>query len=375
MNTPGTMTKIGAATQILRGIGAPINQHTVGAMVGWFNAEGGNWNNTASYNPLNTTLTTPGARAINGAGVKAYNNWNEGINATVQTLKQGNMTGIRQAFMSSDPQAVIHAIGASPWGTNGALAAQTIGQATGRQYALPTTRNIAAQMAQPKVGVTNLAPTSSTDMQGALTQALLNESSSPPSANGTVRVSDPLSEAINLVNSGQFTTSTPAMTKLRNTGALGVALAGKAATDASSAGADAQKLLGMIHQVAGAAYNQGNHSAALESAKQVRSQGTDCSGFVSWLMGPSGLGLWNTSYATPAIATAPGMQPGRGSVITVWNNKQAGNVGHVFIQIGNAYFASEGGVGIRQISTQEALNYIQHGSDGGTYQPLHPKGL
>lgn len=374
------MTKIGAATHVLRGIGAPINQHTVGAMVGWFNAEGGNWANGASYNPLNTTLNMPNARAINGVGVKAYNNWNEGINATVQTLRQPNMSGIRQAFMSSDPQAVIHAIGSSPWGTNGSLVAQTIGQATGRQYALPTSRNIAAAMAQPRqtgTGVTNIAPTSTTDMQGALTQSLLNESATPVSSTGKLKVVDPLSEAISLVNSGQFTTTSPAVTKLRNTGALGVAMAGKATQDAAAAGAggDAQKLLGMIHQVAGAAYNQGNHSAALESAKQVRAQGTDCSGFVSWLMGPSGLGIWNTSYATPAIATAPGLQPGRGQQITVWNNKQPGNAGHVFIQIGNAYFASEGGVGVRQISTQEALNYIRNGSDGGAYQALHPKGL
>src|SRR5581483_8369261 len=182
----------------------------------------------------------------------------------------------------------IHAIGSSPWGTNGALAAQTIGAATGRQYALPNARNIAAAMAQPsqprQTKVTNIGPTSSVDMQGALTQALLNESASPVSSTGTVRVQDPLSEAISLVNSGQFTTSTPATTKLQQTGALGVALAGKATQDATSAGAnaDAQKLLGMIHQVAGGAYNQGNHSAALENAKQVRAQGTDCSGFVSW---------------------------------------------------------------------------------------------
>jgi hypothetical protein len=69
------------------------------------------------------------------------------------------------------------------------------------------------------------------------------------------------------------------------------------------------------------------------------------------------------------------MQAGAGKAITVWNNEQAGNAGHVFIQIGQQYFASEGGSGIKQISAGEAAGYIAHGSDGGTYQALHPKGL
>lgn len=230
MNTPNTMTKIGAATHILAGIGAPINQHTVGAMVGWMNAEGGHWSNNASYNPLNTTLGAPGARAINSAGVKAYGNWGQGISATVQTLKQPNMAGIVQAFHSSNPQAVIHAIGSSPWGTSGSLVAQTIGAATGQSYAIPSSRNIAAAMSQtPRQnglgtantpGVTNTAPTTSTDWGSALANALMSESASAPSENGTVRVQNPLGAAINAVSSGQYTTSTPAQTKLTPSAAL-----------------------------------------------------------------------------------------------------------------------------------------------------------
>lgn len=366
----GGLTKVGAATSILQGIGAPVNQHTLGAMIGWFNAEGGNWNNSARFNPLNTTLSAPGASSINSVGVKSYGNWHQGINATVQTLRQPNMSSIVQAFKNSDPQGVIHAIAGSPWGTSGSLVAQTIAAATGQRYSVPASADVARAMSQPaqtslqayetptSVTSTNM-PRLGTDQ--ALAEAMLQNSGG---GRGTGNI---LNDALSLIQQAGTTKSYTA----------NLALTYKAATDAAQAqvGGDAQKLLGMIHQVLGGAYNQGNHADIGENARQIRAQGTDCSGFVSWLMGPSGLGIWNTSLATPAIDTAPGMMPGRGRQVTVWNNKQPGNAGHVFIQIGNQYFASEGGVGIRQISSQEALNYIQHGSDGGTYQALHPRGL
>lgn len=206
------LTKIGAATQILRGIGAPVNNKTVGAMVGWFNAEGGNWNNSASFNPLNTTLTTPGARSVNSVGVKAYPDWSTGISATVQTLRQSNMSGIVQAFKSSDPQAVIHAIGSSPWGTSGSLAAQTISSAVGQKYSLPNATSISAAMASPTSTVTTSAPTTSTDTRGAIVAALMNEANKPISSTGSVPKTDPVGDAAYLVGTGAYTTNTPAKT-------------------------------------------------------------------------------------------------------------------------------------------------------------------
>jgi cell wall-associated NlpC family hydrolase len=299
-------------------------------------------------------------------GVKSYRNWDDGIRATVQTLRQSNMSPIVQAFRSSDPQGVIHAIAGSPWGTSGSLVAQTIGQATGQRYAVGNA-HIASAMSSPTNPVASLTPSAPAPRMGvdqALTNAMLQESAAPVTGNGGGNI---LTDAMSLIQQAG-TTKTPA---------ANAALVFKASADVSRAGVggDAQKLLGMIHQVIGGGYNQANHADIGESAKQVRTQGTDCSGFISWLMGPQGLGLWQTSLATPSIDTAPGMQAGRGRQVTIWNNKQPGNAGHVFIQIGNQFFASEGGVGIRQISTAEAINYIQHGSDGGTYEPLHPRGL
>ena len=152
----------------------------------------------------------------------------------------------------------------------------------------------------------------------------------------------------------------------------------KAVTDAAAAGAPdaAQKLLRMLHFVNGAAYSVGNHDAINEDQFSIKAKGTDCSGLISWLMGPHGLGIWHTSLATPDIANAPGLQPGEGHTVTVWNNKQPGATGHVFIQIGNVYFASEGGgVGVHQLPQSEVDNYLAHGSDGGSYEALHPTGL
>ena len=177
------MTKVGVATQILHGIGAPINSRTLGAMVGWFNAEGGHWNNGARFNPLNTTQGAPGAGSINSVGVKSYNNWAQGINSTIQTLKNGNYGQIIQAFHNSDPQGVAHAIAASPWGTSGSLVGQTIGAAVGMHLAPPpdSARGIAqGMMASGSSPVANTTTSSRTvpalSVEDALAESMLNAS-------------------------------------------------------------------------------------------------------------------------------------------------------------------------------------------------------
>ena len=76
----------------------------------------------------------------------------------------------------------------------------------------------------------------------------------------------------------------------------------------------------MLHFVNGAAYSVGNHDAINEDQFSIKAKGTDCSGLISWLMGPHGLGIWHTSLATPDIANAPGLQPGEGHTVTVWNS-------------------------------------------------------
>ena len=96
----------------------PLTACDVSAVTAWEAAEGGAWQNSASGNPLNTTMPEPGSSAINSAGVQAYPSWQEGFAATVATLNNGDYPGILAALRAGDSaQAVADAVGASPWGT------------------------------------------------------------------------------------------------------------------------------------------------------------------------------------------------------------------------------------------------------------------
>jgi hypothetical protein len=133
----------------------------------------------------------------------------------------------------------------------------------------------------------------------------------------------------------------------------------------------AARMLAAAKAALGGAYNQGNHDAVSDSASQIQQQGTDCSGFVSYLMGPNGIGDWSQSYATPSIPTAPGMQSGQGSYVTIWNNPNPGNAGHVWIEIMGQYFESSGSGGVHQMDQSEVNQYLK----SGEYQPFHPAGM
>ena len=133
----------------------------------------------------------------------------------------------------------------------------------------------------------------------------------------------------------------------------------------------AAKMLAAAKAALGGAYSQGNHDAVADGASQIQQQGTDCSGFVSYLMGPNGIGDWSQSYATPSIPSAPGLQPGQGSYVTIWNNPNPGNAGHVWIEILGQYFESSGSGGVHQMDQGEVNQYLK----SGEYQPFHPAGM
>ncbi len=81
----------------------PVTQSNIAFLVGWANREGGNWHNTARYNPLNTTLRYGGSTVMGGgnsAGVQAYSSWQVGLEATAQTLN--GYGGIVAALKSGD---------------------------------------------------------------------------------------------------------------------------------------------------------------------------------------------------------------------------------------------------------------------------------
>jgi hypothetical protein len=92
-NLPGAsltgsgVTPTSFAVSLLKGIGAPITPANVQSLITWQRMEGGNWNNTARYNPLNTTQSMPGSYNPGfSAGVQAYNSWQQGLDATIKTL-------------------------------------------------------------------------------------------------------------------------------------------------------------------------------------------------------------------------------------------------------------------------------------------------
>jgi peptidoglycan hydrolase CwlO-like protein len=118
MRAGGKITQVTWAQAFLKSLGVPLTADNVAAVVAWEMAEGGHWYNTAYYNPLNTTQSMPGASVFNSVGVKAYTSWEQGLKASVITIRNGYYGGILDALArGNDAQAVADAVAASPWGT------------------------------------------------------------------------------------------------------------------------------------------------------------------------------------------------------------------------------------------------------------------
>lgn len=102
-STPTINTPQDWANALLTFMGLPTSQSNVQFLVSWAAMEGGNWNNTATYNPLNTTLQLPGSSVMSGgntAGVQAYQSWDQGLQAISQTLQ--GYPGIMAALQSGN---------------------------------------------------------------------------------------------------------------------------------------------------------------------------------------------------------------------------------------------------------------------------------
>jgi hypothetical protein len=210
----------------------------------------------------------------------------------------------------------------------------------------------------------------------AYQQALVDPGSLPaaPSTTGSSGFATQLASA----QAGQSTGSLPLAGDAMSSTALAPVSPGALPTSLGVSGVGANtglpaaaRMLAAAKAALGGTYNQGNHDAVSDSASQIQQQGTDCSGFVSYLMGPNGIGDWSQSYATPGIPTAPGIQPGAGSYVTIWNNPNPGDAGHVWIEIMGQYFESSGSGGVHQMDQSEVNQYLK----SGQYQPFHPAGM
>ena len=82
------------AKAVITGLGGKATPQAIQDMVYWEGKEGGNWSNTAKYNPLNTSYQSSGSINYNtgkaGSGVQAYSSWQQGVNATIATLTGAN---------------------------------------------------------------------------------------------------------------------------------------------------------------------------------------------------------------------------------------------------------------------------------------------
>ena len=139
--TPAAETPLIFATSLLAMMGWPQTQSNIDAMVAWEAAEGGAWENTAAYNPLNTTQPEPGSHSAgtSQSTIQAYTSWAQGLMATAATLSQNQRgyAGIRQAFASGNAASLLPAaLNNSAWGTNGNTVAKILAGGGYRQYEL-----------------------------------------------------------------------------------------------------------------------------------------------------------------------------------------------------------------------------------------------
>jgi len=122
VSVKGTGSEIDWAKKFLTKVNAPLSEGNISALTTWMRFEGGHWQNSASYNPLNTTLNVKGSLgSMNPVGVKRYDSWDTGLTATVQTLL-GNRSVERGyadivAALQSDAgtSAVLSAVNKSAW--------------------------------------------------------------------------------------------------------------------------------------------------------------------------------------------------------------------------------------------------------------------
>jgi murein DD-endopeptidase MepM/ murein hydrolase activator NlpD len=117
----GTGDKKTWATKLLTAIGAPISESNITALTTWQQHEGGHWNNSASFNPLNTTLDMGNSQSMNSVGVKRYNSWDEGITATVNTLTgskadaRGYSAIVNALKSGASTETILTAVSNSAW--------------------------------------------------------------------------------------------------------------------------------------------------------------------------------------------------------------------------------------------------------------------
>jgi hypothetical protein len=103
---------------VLVGIGVPTpNQPQLRFMQIWRQHEGGK----AAWNPFNTTLNTSNSIPYNYVSVRNYFSKEEGLRATINTLRDSRYSNVVNAIKNikteKDINNAISAVNSSPWGS------------------------------------------------------------------------------------------------------------------------------------------------------------------------------------------------------------------------------------------------------------------
>jgi hypothetical protein len=86
---------------------------TVNFVASWTLGE----NTAAKFNPLATTQPHSGATDFNAVGVKNYATHQDGIDATVTTIKNGRYPHVLRGLETNDPEQAVNALELGTWGT------------------------------------------------------------------------------------------------------------------------------------------------------------------------------------------------------------------------------------------------------------------
>jgi len=218
--------------------------------------------------------------------------------------------------------------------------APTTGAASAGTSAASFSDALNSAMASSALGTDSTDPTAAADTTGALTPMLATAS---PTSLATTSPTG-------------LATTTPTL-----------ATGSTAAT--GSAGAQVQAMTNMANSLVGLPYVYGGGHSGWGPQS-----GYDCSGFVSAVLHAGG--YLSQPVDTTSLPQQPGMEPGPGQYVTVYDRAQPGQSGHVIIEINGQFYESGGshgawggGGGVEKIGTPSA-SYL------ATFpNVLHPAGL
>ena len=103
------------AEAVLSAGGWPKTEANIQSLIAWALNEGGG----GQYNPLNTTLSEPGATSFNSVNVENYTSWHQGVTATVATLQSSDYTDVTSALKAGGGLGSGSYSGLSTWSGGG----------------------------------------------------------------------------------------------------------------------------------------------------------------------------------------------------------------------------------------------------------------